>query len=273
MRDLNVPIVPSSPIGVTAQWAPLSITEDVWHILEVIPNSPADVAGLVPYGDYVVGTPEGTVRGESGLGEIVEDYLSRPLRLYVYNHEYDVTRLVTITPSRSWGGEGALGCVLGFGALHRLPVPLTEPPTAPGEMLFETAQLAKEDHLESTPTTQHQLPQHREMPGKAGSPKLLVPALMPLEPSIEGTPSSKSERSNRKKKGAVSPNAAFDEAWKESEARSKEEEGLQSRLRPAALPPPPQKKSEVTEPSTPLLSGGEPRQTRSPAPVLDDDDE
>jgi hypothetical protein len=39
----------------------------------VIPNSPADVCGLLPYGDYVIGSPEGLVRGESGLGELVED--------------------------------------------------------------------------------------------------------------------------------------------------------------------------------------------------------
>jgi len=51
----------------------LSSTEDVWHILDVTPNSPADLAGLLPYGDYVVGSPEVIVRGESGLGELVED--------------------------------------------------------------------------------------------------------------------------------------------------------------------------------------------------------
>ena len=55
------------------QWTPLSVTEDVWHILDVIPNSPADLAGLLPYGDYVIGSPEGLVRGESGLGELIED--------------------------------------------------------------------------------------------------------------------------------------------------------------------------------------------------------
>ena len=75
----------------------------------MIPNSPADVAGLLPYGDYVIGSPEGLVRGESGLGELIEDFVDRPLRLIVYNHEYNVTRPVTITPSRGWGGEGALG--------------------------------------------------------------------------------------------------------------------------------------------------------------------
>jgi len=121
------------------------------------------MAGLLPYGDYVIGSPEGQVRGDSGLGELVEavrlsrpdiqavrktmphthtaqiQYLTHPLRLYVYNHEYNVTRLVTLTPNRTWGGTGALGCILGFGALHRIPASLDEPPSAPGETLFDSS--------------------------------------------------------------------------------------------------------------------------------------
>ncbi|KAL7266631.1 hypothetical protein RUND412_010817 [Rhizina undulata] len=139
IRDIIIPLPSDATgLGITLQWAPLAVTEDIWHILEVQPNSPADIAGLLPYGDYIIGTPEGTVRGESGLGELVEDHMDRPLRLYVYNHEYDITRPLTITPRRNWGGDGALGCVLGFGALHRLPAALTESPPAPGETIFDS---------------------------------------------------------------------------------------------------------------------------------------
>jgi predicted metalloprotease with PDZ domain len=67
----------NASLGLSLQWMPLTSTEDVWHILDVTPNSPADVAGLLPYGDYVIGSPEGIVRGESGLGELVEDVRSR----------------------------------------------------------------------------------------------------------------------------------------------------------------------------------------------------
>lgn len=67
--------MPTNPpsLGLSLQWTPLTTIEDVWHILDVMPNSPADLAGLLPYGDYVIGSPEGLVRGESGLGELVED--------------------------------------------------------------------------------------------------------------------------------------------------------------------------------------------------------
>lgn len=48
---------------------------------------------------------------------------------------------MTLHPSREWGGEGALGCVLGYGALHRLPAPLSEPVDAPGETMFDGGDL------------------------------------------------------------------------------------------------------------------------------------
>ena len=63
---------------------PLSCTEDVWHILEVAPNSPADVAGLLPYGDYVIGTSQGFIQGEAGLSELVEEV---SISLQTFNHE------------------------------------------------------------------------------------------------------------------------------------------------------------------------------------------
>ena len=74
IREVYLSIPAEKPtLGVSLQWSPLAIAEDVWHILDVAPNSPADAAGLLPYGDYVIGSTEGLVRGESGLGELVED--------------------------------------------------------------------------------------------------------------------------------------------------------------------------------------------------------
>jgi hypothetical protein len=66
-------------LGVSLQWQALSTTEDVWHIMDVAPNSPADLAGLLPYGDYVIGSSEVIVRGESGLPELIEDVSTRAI--------------------------------------------------------------------------------------------------------------------------------------------------------------------------------------------------
>lgn len=244
MRTLQVAVpTPSPTLGLTLQWTSVSSTEDVWHILDVIPDSPADVGGLLAYGDYIVGTPEGNVHGEAGLGELVEDYLSRTLRLWVYNHEFAVTRLVTITPSRSWGGSGALGCVLGFGALHRLPAPLNEPLAGPGETLFETARFSNEENrspsagLRSYPSGSSLY----KASVNQQSGDLLVPATLaspPPPPPAMGATTSGPPRAARKARKVVSPNSAFDEYFKEGEQKSKEED-----FTPAAksAPPPPPK--------------------------------
>lgn len=50
-------------------------------------------------------------------------HVDRPLRLFVYNADYDVTREAILVPNRSWGGEGLLGCGVGYGLLHRIPKP------------------------------------------------------------------------------------------------------------------------------------------------------
>ncbi|KAI4240600.1 MAG: hypothetical protein LQ352_007608 [Teloschistes flavicans] len=259
-RTIALPIpTPSPTLGITLQWTPLSITEDVWHVLDVITNSPADNAGLLPYGDYIVGTPEGNVHGESGLGELVEDYLGRNLRLFVYNHEYAVTRLVTLTPSRSWGGSGALGCVLGFGALHRLPVPMTEPIAGPGETLFETARFSNEEHRPSSA----QPPQSQSpslFPAPSSTPNasnFLVPASMtapPLPPSQSATsPSAGPPKGAKKQRNVAAPNMTFDDYFREGEQKSKEEDYTPGTKGTAPLPPPPKSakpppQAGVTEP-------------------------
>lgn len=55
------------------------------------------------------------------------------MRLFVYNSDYDVTREAILVPNRSWGGEGLLGCGVGYGLLHRIPKPQerVEPPPHP----------------------------------------------------------------------------------------------------------------------------------------------
>uniref|UniRef100_A0A8C6V6T1 Golgi reassembly stacking protein 2 n=1 Tax=Naja naja TaxID=35670 RepID=A0A8C6V6T1_NAJNA len=94
--------------------------ENVWHVLEVEPNSPAAIAGLRPHSDYIIGAD--TVMNESeDLFSLIETHESKPLKLYVYNTDTDNCREVVITPNTAWGGEGSLGCGIGYGYLHRIP--------------------------------------------------------------------------------------------------------------------------------------------------------
>lgn len=54
------------------------------------------IAGLVNFGDYVIGYPGGVLRGEGDFFNLVEEHTDRPLRLFVYNADFDVTREVVI---------------------------------------------------------------------------------------------------------------------------------------------------------------------------------
>lgn len=51
---------------------PESALEHVWHILEILEGSPAESAGLVPYGDWIVGWSGGVLSKEGDFYEVVE---------------------------------------------------------------------------------------------------------------------------------------------------------------------------------------------------------
>ncbi|XP_056594041.1 Golgi reassembly-stacking protein 1b isoform X2 [Triplophysa dalaica] len=89
---------------------------NVWHVLEVEPNSPAALAGLKQYSDYIVGADQ-----SEDFFMLIEASEGKALKLLVYNTERDDCREVHITPNGAWGGEGSLGCGIGFGYLHRIP--------------------------------------------------------------------------------------------------------------------------------------------------------
>lgn len=227
---MHVPVPnETASLGLSLQFSPLALAANVWHVLDVAANSPADQAPLLPYSDYILGTPEGALHGESALGELVEDFIGRPLRLYVYNNEYDVTREVTIQPSRDWGGGGALGCVLGYGALHRLPPPLHEPVDAPGETMFDNTEVnekAGEDGGAFVPAVS----------GEQGAvtADYLVPAQM-----VGSSPMSAPPKGGKKKeRHGHSPNRLMDDYFMEEEKKSREADNA-PKSTGSGVPPPP----------------------------------
>lgn len=122
-------------------------SENVWHVLEVHPNSPASDAGLCAHRDYIVGSD--MMMNEDDFYSLVENSNHKELKLYVYNVDTDICREVNITPNSDWGGDGSLGCGIGYGYLHRIPsrpagaapskvqdpemgtLPVTAPPSQP----------------------------------------------------------------------------------------------------------------------------------------------
>ncbi|EGV66305.1 hypothetical protein PSN45_003095 [Yamadazyma tenuis] len=136
---------PFQAIGLTLQSQHINTATYVWRILATHVNSPAFQAQLVPYSDYIIGCDSAfpddaygkgllAQGGEALLSQTVSRYYNFnsershedfvPITLYVYNHDYDVLRPVTVNLTRTWGdgsNKGLLGCDVGYGLLHRIP--------------------------------------------------------------------------------------------------------------------------------------------------------
>ncbi|KAI0018317.1 GRASP55/65 PDZ-like domain-containing protein [Xylariomycetidae sp. FL0641] len=264
-RVMHVPVpAATGSLGLAVQWASVGAAQTIWHVLDVPAHSPADAAGLLPYSDYVLGTPDGALHGEAALGELVDDFVGRPLRLWVYNHEYDVTREVQITPSREWGGAGALGCTLGFGALHRLPPPLHEPVSAPGETLFDGGGEGASPAVMMGTDTFAPAPGGGDpstfVPAAVGAPQqqpqqgseFLVPAQMMASPPPPAGAGQVPPRGKKKEKHGhghgPSPNRMMDDYFAEQEKKSKE---LDGNIAASKTPPPPPPKAGGGPPKAP----------------------
>ncbi|KAM6989983.1 Golgi reassembly-stacking protein 1a [Tautogolabrus adspersus] len=109
--------------------------ENVWHVLDVEASSPAALAQLQPHTDYIVGADQ-VMQDSEDFFSLIEAHEGKPLKLLVYNIHTDTCREVVVTPNGAWGGEGSLGCGIGYGYLHRIPAnpevsTATPPPPVP----------------------------------------------------------------------------------------------------------------------------------------------
>lgn len=95
--------------------------ERLIRVLEVEDRSPAHVAGLVPFKDFLLGTTTTTLDSTDTLATLLYTHRDKIVELYVYNSDTDVVRVVALMPTLSWGGSGLLGAAVGTGYLHRLP--------------------------------------------------------------------------------------------------------------------------------------------------------
>ncbi|XP_041817707.1 Golgi reassembly-stacking protein 1-like [Chelmon rostratus] len=94
--------------------------ENVWHVLDVEASSPASLAGLIAHNDFIVGADQ-VLQDSEDFFSLIEANEGKPLKLLVYNTQTDQCREVVVTPNGAWGGEGSLGCGIGYGYLHRIP--------------------------------------------------------------------------------------------------------------------------------------------------------
>lgn len=182
MRIRELEVVPSNMwggqglLGASVRFCSYQgASENVWHVLDVEASSPAALAGLQPHSDYIVGADQ-VLQDSEDFFSLIEAHEGKPLKLLVYNTQTDACREVVVTPNGAWGGEGSLGCGIGYGYLHRIPthpdtpakkpqapVPEEEPPLEqPTHGFMETPLMApssqSEDVLDQDQVTLHEAP-------------------------------------------------------------------------------------------------------------------
>uniref|UniRef100_A0A8B9P0V1 Golgi reassembly stacking protein 1 n=1 Tax=Apteryx owenii TaxID=8824 RepID=A0A8B9P0V1_APTOW len=149
MKIREVEVIPSNMwggqglLGASVRFCSFQgANEHVWHVLDVEPASPAALAGLQPYTDYIVGSDQ-ILQESEDFFSLIESHEGKPLKLMVYNTEADSIREVVVTPNGAWGGEGSLGCGIGYGYLHRIPtqsiIPKKKPESKPPSPLSSEA--------------------------------------------------------------------------------------------------------------------------------------
>lgn len=117
-EENNAPIFLS--LGFKVQWQPLIAATYVYHILSIQDNN-INKNRLVANSDYIVGCQQGLLctGGEKLLYNILQSKQNQEIELYVYNAEHDVLRNVTF----QLDDKAKLGCNVGYGYLHRIPIP------------------------------------------------------------------------------------------------------------------------------------------------------
>jgi hypothetical protein len=109
-------------LGVTIRFDVYHNAEEyLCHVTDVDPDSPAELAGLVPNKDFLLGTLEKVFKTPEILFEELQAHVNSPIDLYVYNVDTDEVRVCVVMPSNDWGGEGLLGAGVANGLLHTLP--------------------------------------------------------------------------------------------------------------------------------------------------------
>lgn len=124
--------------------------ENVWHVLDVEENSPAALAGLIAHEDFIVGADQ-VLQDSEDFFSLIEANEGKPLKLLVYNTQSDQCREIVVTPNGAWGGEGSLGCGIGYGYLHRIP----SRPVPPNVQNRSVSQPADVDSREEVTSSGH----------------------------------------------------------------------------------------------------------------------
>ncbi|KAK1939734.1 hypothetical protein X943_002718 [Babesia divergens] len=109
-------------LGLSVRFSEFSAMDEGAHVINVHEGSPASKAGLMPITDYLLATNLQLFVDSDCVRVHVGERVDEEVTLYVYNSITETIRKTVITPRTDWGGPGTLGCDLGNGYIHRIPL-------------------------------------------------------------------------------------------------------------------------------------------------------
>lgn len=245
-------------IGLTVQSEHLNTATYVWRILNTHPGSPAFDAKLVPHSDYVIGCDslfeedghgKGLLSngGERLFSQTVSNYYSHhsslqqigtvPILLYVYNHDHDILRPVTVNLSREWSSgtaRGILGCDVGYGWLHRIPEVVGK---------FDNMETIEDLLFENNVDLKYNLNESSDQGQSAAAPPTSSsgPSFVPLAAPIAPPPVAPPAKAAKKKKHHGSANVDLTNFMNEELDKSKASDVKYGEVAEDTPPPPPPK--------------------------------
>jgi len=86
-----------------------------FHVVQVQPDSPGALAGLVSFFDFIVAANGIALSQEDDtFKNILAQNVDKPVKLLVFNSREEKTRETIITPTNKWGGQGLVGISIRF---------------------------------------------------------------------------------------------------------------------------------------------------------------
>ncbi|GAB0489748.1 hypothetical protein MMPV_000973 [Pyropia vietnamensis] len=111
-------------LGAAVRHEPLAGAADgAWHVLDVLPGSPADEAGLCPGDDWVVGTAAAVFRRDTEFGTVLRDAAAVGGIASLMVYSATTGRVRGGGGGNGWGvgRGGVLGAETANGLLHAIP--------------------------------------------------------------------------------------------------------------------------------------------------------
>ena len=267
-----MPLTPSDTwggaglLGVTIRLDDYAGAEDrLVRVLTVEPNSPAEIAGLQPETDFLLGTTHQTLDSVDRLAvAVLQPNIDRVVELYVYNTETDLVRVVALMPTYKWGGgggrRGLLGAEVGVGYLHRLPFKTRD---TSGSSVERKVRYVNVENSTENRDNENNNSHTIQTPSSSTSSRRQLQPQLELEPQLEMEPGSDDDDDDEVESVALTPVSTPVKPTHEQKAPPVVED---RKMAAAAAEPTYEQSQQQQQRKAPPVAAAAPENTQTPTP-------